>query len=336
MEKTASNLFIVSTPYHLLASSNICKKGDILIQVGEISLSDCMKKLEKMCFGSNIIAVPSLYSYKRNILSLCLFRKNMNQIKRRLSGFVIDNIYGFNDVNPVDQWILKNIPYRKEAIIIEEGIGIYRDTVKRQKKLFNIFGKVVFGRSYEEIDRIGESSVVSRLYCTDASKLSKKQNKKNISVLQRANYSKLIDSLGIHQIEGTFWFIGQPLVEDGVMNLEEYIDGILRLQSLAKANGTNLVVKPHPRESVDKYRVDQLKQINLIEEYDIPIELLVNTDNKVYAYTYYSSAILSLAKLENCEAFCLYKLYQEKINLPVDIDKLMEDAGVQFITSFNK
>lgn len=329
------NIYIVSTPYHLLLSCNMSNSEDILIITGDMKLSECMSQLMISSFGGKCYGVPSLKFYKENLLEILKFRRNMTQLKKSIANFNIGFIYAFNDVNPVDQWIINNFKHRKDVCIIEEGIGLYRNTIKRNKLMLALFGKLFFGLKYENIDRIGENSNVTSIICSNVSYLSDKQKQKNINLLNKIDFLELSKRLNIKQISNKYWFIGQPLVEDGVLGEREYINGIIKLQDNIRGKSNPIiVVKPHPREKIEKYNL--LKNAIIVHEYDIPVELLVNNADEVRIYTYYSSAILSLAKLQNCTSYCMYKLFVENIILPEDIDFIMKQSGVRIITEFSE
>lgn len=321
------DLFIVNTPYHLMIACSLWKKGDVLVCVGDFTISSILQNLIDKTFSNRTYRTYDFYYYRKNITKLVNFRSNVRGLKNELNKFSFLRIYTFNDVDPITQWILKNILSENGTTLIEEGIGLYRNTVKRHKLLFRIFGKVLFGGTYENVRRIGESSCVKRIMCSSPEKLSDFQKRKTIDSIPLVDYNKIGKIIGVEAIYGADWFIGQPLVEDGVISVNEYLDGI---QQLIAIKGRELVIKPHPREEIEKYSSLGVK---VIENNEIPIELLIDTSEQVYVYTYYSSAVLNLCRMSNINGIVLYKAFNIEESIP---DSIFEQSNIYLAADISK
>lgn len=329
-EHKISDLFIVNTPYHLLMACSLWKKRDVLVCVGDFKISSILQNLIDSTFLNRTYTTCDFYYYRKNIIKLLEFRRNVRGLMNELKQYSFSTIYAFNDVDPVTQWILKNTTSQSGTTLIEEGIGLYRNTTKRHELLFRIAGKVLFGETYENVRQIGESSCVKRIMCSSPEKLSEIQKCKIIGSIPLIDYGKIVKTIGIEPICGTDWFIGQPLVEDGVMLKEKYLSVIQQLIEISKKKDRKLVIKPHPRERIGKYSSLEVK---VIENNEIPIELLIDTSNQTYVYTYYSSAILNLCRMPNISGFVLYKAINLDESIP---DNIFEQSNIRLVTDITR
>ncbi len=327
--KTA-DLFVVNTPYHLIIACSLWKKGDVLVCVGDFKISNVLQNLINETFAHRTFRTYNFYYYRQNAINLVGFRKNVHCLKTELDQYSFLSIYTFNDVDPVTQWILKNTSNKNGVSLIEEGIGLYRNTTKRYETLFKIAGKILFGGTFENVRRIGESSCVKTIMCSSPEKLSDIQKTKTINLMPSIDYNKITKTIGIELICGTDWFIGQPLVEDGVMSEKEYLNGIQQLISISQKKGREIVIKPHPREKIEKYCNLGLRVIN---NFEIPIELLIDTTNQTIVYTYYSSAVLNLCRLPNINGIVLYKAFNLEESIP---DYVFEQRKICLVTDIAK
>lgn len=325
-KKVEKNLFVVSTPYHLMVSCCLCGANDVLVCTEDVKIDGVIWNMVEASFLSKIYYVKPLQFYKKNWKELILFRKNMCSIKNQLKKNSFDNIYAFNDVDPVVQWILDNIQHKKNVVIIEEGIGLYRSTIKRKKVIFDKFGKFLFGSSYENIDRIGESSCVNEIMCSFPEHLSEIQQKKIVRNLEKLDYSQIAQNVNIKRIDDSDWFIGQPLVEDGVMSEGEYCNFI---KNIVRVNDRMLTIKPHPREDMTKYKIlEKELNVKIIWANSIPVELLIDTSSFCKIYTVYSSVVINLSNMKNVECIVLAELYKKKELIPKDIRLMLKGLSI--------
>lgn len=330
------NLYVASVPYHIMLSCNRYCVGDVMICTEGLNMNNALELMIKSTFSDNLFFVESLEFYKKNLEKLIFFRKNMKKIKAKLDHKVVNNIVVFNDLDPAVQWIMHNIKFNGDVTVIEEGIGLYRDTVKRKKIFFKFGGKIFFGHDYENINRIGESAVVTEIICSHPSKLSNIQRSKNITHMEDIDYKEFAHKLGIDTIINRDCFIGQPLVEDGVISESEYCDIIVRLAE-AKCAEEPLLLKPHPREDLSKYgRLESSQKIKVIKDnYQTPIELMIDTDQYINVYTIYSSAIINLSSLKNVCCYSLYCLYPYKNLINDEIVSMLSEADVKIPMNWN-
>lgn len=326
-----SNLFIVSTPYHLMVACVKHQKNDVLVCVDFFPFNNKLGEIARCLFVDNIYIIKGIHYYRRNLLHLLSFKKEMECILACLMHkYSINNICAYNDADPVTQYILHNMPHHGEIIVIEEGIGLYRTMLKRHEVFLRVFGKFCFGKWFENIHRIGESSFVTQINCSMPCYLSSIQKTKKINILRPIDYTLIAKQYDIAEVSNVYWFVGQPLVEDGVLSEKEYIKAIEDVVSFCHLKGMSIMLKPHPRENLEKY---SHLSISINRSKDIPIELLVDSSNPVLVFTMYSSAVLTLSGRSNVQAFVLYKIYMPHVDLP---NELFQRSGVYIINSFDE
>lgn len=304
----ANDLYIVATPFHLLYSCTRATEGDWLVIIQGFKISNELKKIIEYKFASNFVLTSGFYYYRSNIKNLLKFRRDMRDISNELKCNSTRNIVSFNDVDPVSQWIMANIKHTGKCYIIEEGIGLYRDTKKRHEQIFQYVGKILFGYSFQNVKRIGECIYTDGIICKDAEKLSPIQKSKIVIQMEKNDFSNLADKLKIKRIYKKAWFIGQPLVEDGVLSIEEYI-GLIQLLIDKDCLNNNIMIKPHPRENIDKYlQLEREMNISICMANEIPAELLIDNSKETKIYTLYSSAVRNFSNTKNLSVEVLYKL----------------------------
>lgn len=321
-----SNIFICMSAYHLLQALNIGRENDVVV----ISMDDIDQKLNdalKDKFSSKVIFTPGLDKYKKHKITIpIIFRYNMAKVIRCVKNKRIGNIYVFNDVSPITQYLCHNISFEGEVIMVEEGIGLYRDSIVRQKMLFKLFGQISFGESFNFILRQGTSDSVQTILCHYPQLLDEQQLQKKIRLMPSANYGDLAKKMNISQVDGCDWFVGQPLVEDGVMSIDAYMNLISHLANVSSRLGRQLVIKPHPREILQKYK-GIVPQLEIVSDWKVPMELLLgNTGNTLptRVYTVYSSAILQLSTINNLQCYLLYNVLG--IDMP-ELDRIFSDIN---------
>lgn len=326
--KCEVDLYIVSTPYHILMSCNRSKNGDILVLLGKAELSEFVKNMIFSFFDKRWVQAMNLDDYKKNKIDFFMFKKNMRILRRKINDFSsqIRDIIVFNDVDPETQWLMNKIEHWREIVLIEEGIGLYRKIHKNNDLLFKMFGKLFFGWDFVNINQIGELEKIDKIVCRFPEKLTEIQKRKKIELQQEKYFKKVQENMKVNCIEGENWFIGQPVVEDGIISMEQFRSMIIKLSKIKKG----LIVKPHPREKLEKY--SSLKNIKIISDNTIPMELFLGNSEKYKFYTLYSSVIIQAANYGR--ACALYKL--AFLSLPLEIETVFEQSGVRILNTWSE
>lgn len=328
------NVFVATSSYHILMSCTQVHEGDYLIKIGNEAEDYIIENLIATFFSHKVKKVKSLYQYRDSLFLIHKYKKELRNAIRDISRCCeITDITVFNDVDPVAQWILRHIRYNGRAIIFEEGIGLYRDVAIRHKMLFTIFAKILFGLRYDTIIHMGESRYVDTIKCFNPKMLSDKQKKKVIIQLNNIDYMDLKQKVHIENNHYRIWFVGQPLVEDGVMDAIEYGEVIGKVIRFAEQMGISIAIKPHPREDKNKLQSICEGRADIIDRNIIPVELLVNNEKEVLIFTIYSSAVMGLSRLSNVKTYALYKMTSVKQKLTSDIGQLFAMCNVEVIES---
>lgn len=307
------DIYIAQVPYHLLLSCNRCKEGDVLICIGQDWLSSSLREIVNRFFGEeNCYIIHSLSFYKEKPFRLLFFRLYMKAELRALKKGSYNTIYVFVDTDPVVQY-LESYFNANTVFLIEEGIGLYRDTVKRHELFFRYLGKLFFGMNFENIRRIGESSPVRTIFCRYPDKLNAIQSKKRILPMGAIAFDALAEGLNIKRAYAENWFIGQPLVEDGVLQEEEYLSFISKAIATIGGKNASWLIKPHPREATDKYQRLLSSNVSIFSDSQTPVELLIDSRKRTNVFTLYSSGVLSLAAIRNVKCFALCLLAEKTL-----------------------
>ena len=280
------------------------------------------------CYFSKIYYTKEFSYYRIHPSRLLFFKRNISVLTAKIRKQTLKNIYIFNDISPITQAIVHKLEYSGKVILVEEGIGLYRNTKKRSNFVFTHFGKLLFGNYFINTSRIGESEFVNTILCRFPNKLTEKQKEKNIKKMNNISFKTLAKNVGINQIVGKTWFIGQPLVEDGVLSEERYLRIIKLLSEVQK-----IIIKPHPRENWEKYQKINCK---IIKESEIPIELLICNDNITNVFTFFSSAVISLSYLNNIQTYALYKLEAMDNIVSENIESIFKDNNVRVVEQFEE
>ncbi len=327
-----SDVFICMSAYHVLQALVLGNPVDVII----LSMSDLDQRLEKAInhkFLGKVLRTHGLEDYKKNISIIPIaFRYNLRKVVKYFYSLRIKDIYVFNDISPITQYLCQNIPFMGEVIVVEEGIGLYRDSQVRQANLFKLFGKICFGKSFQFIVRQGTSNFVKTIMCHYPQLLNTQQVRKKIVVMPNTNFKEVANELGIKPLNGVDWFIGQPLVEDGVMAKDDYMKIISHLVDKSFESRRNLVIKLHPREDYDKYSTF-VDSSHIVRDWKIPMELLIGNQVPVKIYTIYSSAILQLANLNNIQCYLLYEAAE--ISIP-NLNKIFSRINAVSVKSLEE
>lgn len=301
------NVFICLSVYHILQTLVMSNDDDWIIVSSNILANDPLSKSVKERFYNRIIETPDLSTYKQcKFLIPYTFRKNLKCTIKTLKHTKVNNIYVFNDVTPITQYLCRNIHHDGMIILVEEGIGLYRNSHIRSPFLYQLFGKLCFGNQFHFIQRQGTLNLVSAIMCHYPELLNNEQKTKKIIIMNELQLDSLANSLHIKQIKGIDWFIGQPLVEDGIMSSNQYLNFLTKLGDLENRLHRKFVIKPHPRENLDKY--DGRKDLTILSDQEIPMELLIDSRTPVNVFTFFSSAVLQLSTNANIHCFLLYKM----------------------------
>ena len=333
-----ADMYIINTPYHLLLTSFLKKDNDIIILNSSLNIDKkgFIRLILDTKFKKNlIITIKSLKKYNRNVFMIYrLLKSQTNRIISETKNIKLSNIIMFNDVIPINQNIINEIKCEDHVIIVEEGIGLYRDMKKQLNFIYSLFGKILFGIHFQNVKRIGEYKKTTKIICNYPKLLSDKQKVKTIENFKTIDFKKIGEELGIYTFRKCNWFIGQPLVEDNVLEEKIYLAILEKIIKKISSDENKLIIKPHPREDVKKYKYLEKKySLEIYKDKDIPIELLIQNDSTVKIYTAFSSAALNLSSQFSCNVFMLFDLFEIDPNIP---DVILKSLPIKILSSWDE
>lgn len=266
------NIHLCLTPYQLFVSYTYSKyvhdkygeKSDIVYMqsYGEILIL-------KDSF-INFISLPNLNTnvfsklWQRLYYSGRLFL--FSPLHILLQGFDEYNVFIYNDYYPIINNFIRHAKKKNSRIIlIEEGIGTYSSSNKTRSYSIKNLLRCVFMNilgSPMNYKAIGESNEITHVIVDNVplykskpcsqKQILLKQNKSAVFSCSKSFINATNENI-IHKSSYDLLFLGGPLSEDFKLIEEEsnYLDNLF-LPLLEKK--VNIIVKPHPREKISKYR----------------------------------------------------------------------------------
>lgn len=306
-------VWIVSTPFHVLAASGYMGQNDCLFaEEAEFVDSAFFKKVMSQKHINNIRVIPGIRQMFRDHSRVKKKLQSLNgEVQRKET--ICEVIY-FNDADPVVQYMI-NLNPNARHILFEEGIGLYNDMRHRHRIFKILFGKLLFGSWYECVGRIGTYSCTDSIRCQNSAGLNSEQKKKEVC---EVHYKDLYSGYLGCSVENrsSCWFVGQALVEDGDCTVEEYFSCIKKCADLAERNGSRLMIKLHPRERKEKFSACTFRdQFDIFDDMFIPVELLFSGRETAAVFSVSSSALLNLKDNPCVKAHYLFPLVRMKRKL---------------------
>ena len=310
------NVFIVSTPYHLMLSCSMRKDNDLIIlEDKDFIYDEKIKELVKKYFTNNVIIVNN---YTKAFTKVIQTKRQFKKIINEINNNDVQKIYGFNDTDPIVQYIYYKSDTEIDKVILEEGIGLYNKIHYKLPLIRKIYGKIFLGSWFSVNDTIGEYKYTNTIYAKNPKILNDKQKQKEVIEYKYTELEKFIKSESMEE-ETEIWFLGQPLVEDGICEMRDYFECIKKCLDIVKSKNKKMVIKIHPRENTEKYD-KYLKDVEIYNNKNIPFELIVDKNTKKkYKLITISSSIMNYSENKNIEVIMLYNLIKTNIsfsNLP--------------------
>ncbi len=273
--------------------------------------------------------------WKRLVCSGHLF--GFSEVKRALSAAHDSVMLLFSDqeacTNKQVRAFLKNREARNnDAILVEEGIGIYNDGILKLSKRGSLCYKLL-GMKY--VSCIGASGLYSRVYVKQPELLdrgrfgNKPVKQQNNMLLDRG----FVESLPFETPQGEkkrhIMFLGLPFYELGITE-EEYL-GLLR-DTMAADPDIKLLYKPHPREDISYVsKLEGLEVWRCDEAAWMPAEVVALKIRPEAVVSVASSAAHNIYDLmPDVKMIFLYPLLQKKI-INEDIFKQYETMVNSFV-----
>lgn len=332
-------LFVVETTYQLFYTALISyffskKGGEIYVVLAPYNyeLIEISKKIE--WFENVFIFNRYIYKNNKNQLfkEIIFARKSLKEI----ISLNIEYIFIYKDSGYIQSYFLEKLRNYNgcKCILIEEGFSLYINQkkaltgfplIKRLKqvlriKLMDLLGakNVTYGFGYHPL--------LSMVLCFKPEKFKQKNQVVSVSslplslpsskVLNNLNnvfFSKKVSSELVEDNSFSFMYIGQPLSELGMVSLEDELKLLESIDNIFGRLNLRLLIKPHPVEKIDKY--NGLKNVTIIKEAYIPVELLLPKFKINSVLTPFSSAADNLKHFYEVDVMYLYKLIGLEIGI---------------------
>ena len=338
--------YIINTPYHLMIASASITNNDLIIVIDDFDYRNskfCNTLINEYLMENQVLILKGLRSFRGNPIKLIRYIKE-TILKDTKNSFTsqVNNIILFNDGYPLNQLLVSIIQNYGDVLLIEEGIGLYRNVKKRFHFMYDIIGKIIFGKQFENTKRLGEYTKTTKIKCNYPTLLTNLQLSKKVDLIGSFNFESLKhiektllieDSFNNESGLGINLFIGQPLVEDGVVDEKKYISIIIRLIKRIEDNGVQFIIKPHPRENLNKYKfLENNRNVTIINNKDIPIEMFIYNKKNIKVFTAYSSAIFNIARYFKIQTYLIYKLYNLDPEIP---NEMLNSPNISIVNNFN-
>lgn len=312
-------IFIVFRPYHVISSYNIIQviksKYPNAKCIGYISnatdefwddLFDYDKIFDEKYYSLNLFLEKSIFNIGNVLHNNIKIKSSINTLY--LNNPKIDGIITFSDTWKMFQEIaLKYKNVTDNCIVMDEGTALYcKNTVVESSILRKLFRKFTYGWNFENCS-MGEHSRTKKIYANYPEKVKAKSRK--VYIMPKLNYSNILDIIKIksEKLDSNkkkCLYISSPTYFLNNVDKVNSIKSTIELFEILSENNVEVFFKMHPaNETLDDIRIylDKFKNIKVIEDQSIPVELLCFTNKFDYIISPLSSALLNLATFKfNC------------------------------------
>lgn len=287
-------MYIVSTYYHTLIS---CVKqltfpinADILVTSYISGARQLCKKLKESALFRKVIFINNISEYEaKNFFDYIFFyhQKNAMQIESQIENifYDYDDIYVFHD----DIWVTRYLKDRKIRYhLIEDALNCYKNISQSKfsymlmktlwihlKKVFNI-GYVFLGLSNCIIDIEVNDKKDIEIIKTAKCKIIECPRKELFKKLDDGMKQKLKDiflkNIPPLRSKQIAMLLTEPLFSDGYIDsVEQQVELYRVIAEKYISTDELLVIKPHPRDSVDYKKI--FKNAIILDK-NMPVEIL--------------------------------------------------------------
>lgn len=346
------NIFLVNSPYHVILSKKIIdmykangnNSKNIVIVLKESSMMDInydyifdeviyMDQQVYLNKGKNILDKVKILRYNKK---LC---KNVNNILNEYDNKLqnIDKLFTFTDDVAIHQKIIKYFKkkHNTKNILIEEGTILYYP--RKWRSIIKGISYTILGFGLCQPIQYGNNKYIDLVAC----KFPQKANSCRKKILL-PNFTFDIDDIGIFpnldysyleqnsedNKKNKLIYAGNPFSEQGIISLEKEISILNDIIKICNKLNILLYIKPHPRENISKYNIDEYKNVKLIKNKEVPIEIISSILGCQGAISTISSAILNMSRDRNC--FFLSDLFDIKFGMNDNIKSIAESLEIKF------
>lgn len=350
----SNNLFIVSTPYHLLTafilSNTIYKKDINFLALTHPHGYDYWKKDNLLDFLSSTRAgyqkiFPLIHwmTSKEKNLSM---RKQVRSVQQSILNPSIDEAFLSSDLDSQNQLLVAALGLT-QFYRFEDGLYSYYNEDRKRPLTHEYFHKIklnfiklisgIHSSLYLNTSASGCSpaGIADFMYLPELLKRPSPQvHEITTEMIQTAMRILEINHIIKEELpKGKYSiYLSQPITEQGKFSFEDEKKCLsLTIKNLKK--GEKLIYKPHPNDA--PYKLDYVKKHYpdiIINESRAPVEIILYREPQIEKVISYQSTTLMLAKKftqRDITCISLLNFYHKPIHPAYR--KILEAAGVQFM-----
>ncbi len=350
----ANNLFIVSTPFHLLTSfilTNTCYKEDsnflALIHPHGYAhwAEDPLLTFLSSSDGGYQKVFPLIHWMTRKEKKLSK-REQVRLVQESIKNIPIDKVFLGNDIAPSHQLLVATLGLT-QFYRFEDGIFSYYNEDRIRSKSHEYFHKIklnfikfiagIHSSLYLNTSATGASpaGVADFMYLPELMKryspkvyeITSEMIEESMEILKRNHLLKEELPEGSYTV-----YLSQSIREPDKFSFDDEKRYISLVISRLK-DGEKLIYKPHPNDP--PYKAEYVKEHYpdvIVNESKEPVEVILYKEPQIQTVISYQSTTLILAKKftgRDIECISLINFYHKPIHPAYR--QLMEEAGVQFM-----
>lgn len=353
-----NNLFIVSTPYHLLTtfilSRTLYKEDTNYLALTHPHGYAYWAESPLLSFLSSTAAgykkVFPLIRWMTGKEKEKSMREQVRQVQSSIRNLPVDRAFLSSDIDPQNQLLVAAIGLTSFCRF-EDGLYSYYNEDRRRPKSHEYFHKIrlkliealsgIHSSLYLNTSTSGSSPAGSMdfMYMPHLLKRYSPMTREITGSMIRTAMD-ILTGEGLLKEElpnGSYTiYLSQPITEQGKITFGDE-KRCLRLIAKQLLPGETLIYKPHPNDS--PYKLDYIRSRFpdvFIHSGKEPVELLLYKEPKIKKVVSYQSTTLIIAKKftgRDIECFSLINFYHKPISRAYR--EIMEEAGVKFIKDHN-
>lgn len=312
-------IFIVFRPFHVISAYNVIKliksKYPDAKCIGYISnataefwddLFDYDKIFDEKYYSVNLFLDKNKHNLINVLYNNHKINENINELY--LSNPQIHGIITFSDRWKIFQKVA--LKYKNDNInniVMDEGTSLYcKNGAAESSPIKKMLRRVIYGLEFESCS-MGENKITTKIYANYPEKVYAKSKVKYL--MPKLDYSKIVDAIKvvvpkIVSNKKKCLYISSPTFFLNSVDTETSIKSTIKLFEVLCQNDIEIYFKMHPaNETIEDIKIytDKFKNIKVIEDKSIPVELLCGENNFDYIISPLSSALLNLASFDfNC------------------------------------
>lgn len=355
-----NNIFIASTPYHVILSCGLAlennnHKNHLVIIEDFIKSTILYKNIMDWEDGpfKSVILLEGNFSNNVNRSIKMIEKKNIKFLKKHIKKLNIDNSYVFNDSKPEAQALmhfLKKKSYKNKCFYVEDGSAAYATAKMKSYSSIKILStkiknKLFFGFWWKYIQIHGTSKWIDEIKVIFPQYIKKELTNKRVSEISKDNLFMIKNTKWVYNYLNDLNFKLENIENYKVLLIiahssftkknDQYEIIIKKFVNYLNSIGINMMIKYHPRER-EKDFLKLRNKNNYILPNSFPIEFLYIINNKnldVIIGDISTSLITAKWILKNKKIYSLYNYFKD--NAPYGLYELFNKLNIKIIRNEN-